>query len=140
MKKSINALPLRNVVVDDPFWKRYVELVRGTVLPYQWDILNDRVEGAGPSCCIRNFRIAAGEIRGPFGGMVFQDSDVYKWIEAVAYSLCMCPDAKLEALADGAIDILRRSNLTLPEHVLYYKRTGNGLRFSGITKTILPGH
>lgn len=106
MKKSIDALPLRNVVVDDPFWKRYVELVRGTVLPYQWDILNDRVEGAGPSCCIRNFRIAAGEIRGSFGGMVFQDSDVYKWIEAVAYSLCMCPDAKLEALADGAIDII----------------------------------
>lgn len=32
-----------------------------------------------------------------FYGMVFQDSDAAKWIEAAAYSLALMPDKKLEA-------------------------------------------
>ncbi len=28
------------------------------MLPYQWDALNDRVEGAAPSYCMRNFKTA----------------------------------------------------------------------------------
>ena len=28
------------------------------MIPYQWEALNDRVEGAAPSFCMRNFRIA----------------------------------------------------------------------------------
>ena len=41
-----------------------------------------------------------------FYGYVFQDSDFSKWIEAVGYSLAQHPDPALEALADGAIDIV----------------------------------
>lgn len=41
-----------------------------------------------------------------FYGFVFQDSDFAKWIEAVGYSLTQHPDAQLEALADGAIDVV----------------------------------
>lgn len=41
-----------------------------------------------------------------FYGFVFQDSDFYKWIEAVAYSLTQHPDPELEKLADEAIDIV----------------------------------
>ena len=41
-----------------------------------------------------------------FYGFVFQDSDFYKWIEAVGYSLTQHPDPQLEAIADGAIDIV----------------------------------
>ncbi len=37
-----------------------MELVRKEVIPYQWNALNDKVEGAEPSFCMRNFRIAAG--------------------------------------------------------------------------------
>ena len=50
------------------------------VIPYQRDALNDRVADADPSAAIRNFRIAAGEEEGEFYGMVFQDSDVAKWL------------------------------------------------------------
>jgi DUF1680 family protein len=50
------------------------------------------VTEAEPSHAITNFRIAAGLEKGEFYGMVFQDSDVAKWLEAVAWSLCQKPD------------------------------------------------
>ena len=73
--------------VHDKFWRRYMDIVRDEVIPYQWEALNDRIEGAAPSHAIENFKIAAGEAEGEYHGFVFQDSDVAKWLEAVAYSL-----------------------------------------------------
>jgi len=106
MNKEIQAIPLdlNEVKITGQFWAKFQELVRTQVIPYQWDALNDRIEGAEPSYCMRNFRIAAGKEQGEFGGMVFQDSDFAKWIEAVGYSLMIHPDSDLEKLADEAID------------------------------------
>lgn len=39
---------LKNMKVTDAFWHREQELVRTEVIPYQWEALNDRVEGAAP--------------------------------------------------------------------------------------------
>lgn len=94
------------VHIKDTFWNRFTELVRETVIPYQWDALNDRIADAEPSYAIRNFRVAAGLEEHPYGGMVFQDSDVAKWLEAVGYSLANHPDAELERTADEVIDLL----------------------------------
>ncbi len=60
MNKQIFSSPLdlRKVEVTDAFWRREMELVRKEVIPYQWDALNDRVPGADPSWCMRNFRVA----------------------------------------------------------------------------------
>ena len=93
-------------VIADPFWERYTELVRTTVIPYQWEALNDRVEGAEPSHAVRNFRIAAGLEDGAFHGFVFQDSDLAKWLEAVGHSLAQHPDPELERIADEVIDLI----------------------------------
>ena len=95
--------------INDNFWSKYAELVRNEVIPYQWDALNDKVADAEPSHAIRNFRIAAGEEEGEFYGMVFQDSDVAKWLEAVAYSLESHPDPELEKKADEVIDLIGRA-------------------------------
>ena len=127
---------LHDIKVSDSFWRREMELVRNNVIPYQWDALNDRVPGAAPSWCMHNFRAAArlqhrkttdktfippvytatGFETSPaspeeadpdaFYGFVFQDTDFSKWIEAVGYSLAQHPDAELEKLADGAIDVV----------------------------------
>jgi DUF1680 family protein len=93
-----------------------MERIRTQVLPYQWEALNDRVPGAEPSCAIRNFKLAA-ELTHPeldygvprdigFGGYVFQDSDLAKWIEAASYSLVWHKDPALEKLLDETIDII----------------------------------
>ena len=100
---------LKNIRIHDGLWKKYVDLVRNTVIPYQWEALNDRIPDAEPSYAIRNFRIAAGEEKGEFGGFVFQDSDPAKWLEAVGYSLAVHPDPELEEAADSLIDLIGRS-------------------------------
>lgn len=97
---------LSNFKIEDPFWSYYIDLVRNVVVPYQWEALNDRVNSAEPSGAVANFKIAAGLMDGEFYGMVFQDSDVAKWLEAAAYLLETRPDPELEQLADGMIDII----------------------------------
>ena len=138
MNKQVFSSPidLKKITVTDPFWQREMELVRTEVIPYQWDALNDRVPGADPSWCMRNFRVAGRMMaeqranaqyvppsysyRGfnalpedpehpeedKFYGFVFQDTDFSKWIEAVGYSLTQHPDPELEKTADEAIDVV----------------------------------
>lgn len=105
----MSKFELKDVRVTDGFFSDYAELVRTEVIPYQWEALNDRIPDAEKSGCIHNFRIAAGEEEGEFVGMVFQDSDLGKWLEAVAYSLTTHPDKKLEAVADDVIDLMARA-------------------------------
>ena len=52
---------------------------------------------------IDNFRRAAGKIDAPFVGVYFNDSDVYKWLEAASWSLATTPDPELDALVDSVI-------------------------------------
>ncbi|HCQ7771634.1 glycoside hydrolase family 127 protein [Enterobacter kobei] len=103
---SVMEPDLHQLKINDPFLGQYQRLVRDVVIPYQWDALNDRVAEAEPSHAITNFRIAAGLEEGEFYGMVFQDSDVAKWLEAVAWSLCQKPDAELEKTADEVIELI----------------------------------
>lgn len=107
--KNYSEVDLKDVRICDGFWEKYSELVRNTVIPYQWEALNDRIPDAEPSYAVRNFRIAAGEEEGEFGGLVFQDSDAAKWLEAVGYSLAVHPDPELEKEADGLIDLIGRA-------------------------------
>ncbi len=126
-------LPLSAVRLTDALWKRENELVRREVIPYQWEALNDRVEGAAPSFFVHNMRAAAraaaarragrfvprraasGMVTQPDGqtpdpdtfyGWVFQDSDGYKWIEAVSYQLIQQPDEQLRQTAQQAVDLI----------------------------------
>lgn len=97
------------VKLQDSFWTKYEKMVREVAIPYQWEALNDNVESSEPSHAIKNFRIASGIEQGEFYGLVFQDSDVYKWLEGVSLSLFNMPDKHLEALADQTIDLIGRA-------------------------------
>lgn len=97
--------------VGSGFFDRYEKLVKDVVLPYQEKALNDQIEGAEKSHCIENFRMAAKKIKtgqcdGEFYGMVFQDSDVAKWLEGAAYSLVQNPDPDLEKRCDDIIELI----------------------------------
>lgn len=106
---KLYSLPLNNIKINDNFWTKYTNLVKDVIIPYQWDILNDRIGDAEPSYCLNNFRIAAGEKEGEFGGAVFQDTDVAKWLEAVAFTLATTKDENLENIADEVIDLIGRA-------------------------------
>lgn len=109
MKKSNTNIKISNFNITDDFFTPVRNLVRDVVIPYQHNILEDKVDGAEKSHAIENFRIAAGDEKGTFYGMVFQDSDVAKWIEASAYSLESYPDKELEKTVDDIIDIIGRA-------------------------------
>ena len=98
--KILRSLPLRDIRILDPLFGHYIEKLHTEIIPYQWDMLNDRLESGARSGCLKNFRIAAGLENGEHYGMVFQDSDLAKWLEAVSYSLATRPDPELEARAD----------------------------------------
>lgn len=109
MSRAISVPSLRDIRITDPLFSRYVDIISEKLLPYQWEILNDRVPGAEPSGCIENFRIAAGEHTGARRGAVFCDTDAYKWLETLAYCLEAGRARELEATADGLIDLLARA-------------------------------
>lgn len=106
---KLNSIPLRCIKISDQMWDRYISLVKKSIIPYQWKILNDSIDGIEPSHCIHNFKVAAKEADGEFEGAVFQDTDVAKWLEAVAYSLETSPDPQLEATADSVIELIGRT-------------------------------
>ena len=102
----LETINLSDIKIEDRFWTKHIHLVKDVILPYQWDIMNDKVPGAESSRCLENFKIAAGRIQGEFYGAVFQDTDIAKWMEAVGYSLSSGRNQELEALADGVVDLL----------------------------------
>lgn len=160
---SIRPLDIKRVTITDGFWSAKRALVRKEVIPYQWEILNDRIPEAEASYCMHNFKAAAAlnkraveqgsayeapkfTYRGfavfpetredakpdEFYGFVFQDSDFYKWIEAVGYTLATNPDPLLEETADKAIDIVCAAQLPNGYLDTYYIINGMDRSFTDL--------
>ncbi len=132
MIKTNEFAPLKNVKVRDGFWSKYEDLAKNVIIPYQWEALNDRVEGVEPSHAIKNFQIAAGELEEEYHGLVFQDSDVAKWIEAVSYSLTIEKNDELEKTVDEVIDLLGRAQREDGYLDTYYLVKEKGKEFTNL--------
>ena len=110
-----------NVTITSPFWKQRRDQIVESVIPYQWGVMNDEIATEVPddpagnqladnkSHAVENLRIAAGDEAGEFHGMVFQDSDIYKWLEEAAYALSYHPDPQLRELCDETVDLIARA-------------------------------
>ena len=109
VEKKAEEIKVKQVRLQDGFWSEFQDRVIDTVIPFQESVLKDEVPGVAKSHAIENFRIAAGLSRGEFYGMVFQDSDVAKWLEGVAYALAVRGDEELEKRADEVIDIIEKA-------------------------------
>lgn len=141
MKKR-TLINLKHVQIQDPVWSKYKKLVTEQIIPYQWEALNDRVQDAEPSHSISNFQVAAGLKKGTFQGFVCQDTDLAKWIEAVAYSLAYEKNEALEKKADEAIELIAKAQqedgyintyftIVDPEHKWKNLREGHELYTAG---------
>lgn len=95
--KMIKPVDFSQVTINDSFWKPRLERHKAVTLP----VCIDQIENQTGR--IRNFENAAkGE--GEHSGIYYDDSDVYKALEGIAYSLMLFPDPVLEAKADEWID------------------------------------
>lgn len=106
--RNWSPVSLERVTLRKGLLAERAAIVRDVVLPHQWQILNDEIPGIEPSHAIRNLRIAAEDDIGTYYGMVFQDSDVAKWLEAVAYVVSSEKYPELEVAADQVIELLAR--------------------------------
>lgn len=82
------------------FWETYQTTNRQVSLEHGYQ----KLEEAGN---LNNLRLAAGSGEGKYRGYVFQDSDVYKWLEAASLELVNQPDQPaLKARIDAAIGLV----------------------------------
>lgn len=134
MTTPLRLPKIEQVRINDKLWSHYTDMVADVIVPYQWKILNDRVPGAAPadgnwnilvphdddfvqddrqqameSYCIKNFRIAAGELKEEHKGVIFSDTDVYKWLETVAYCINNGRCRDFESIADEVISLIGRA-------------------------------
>ncbi|MDP7976289.1 MAG: glycoside hydrolase family 127 protein [Thermoprotei archaeon] len=93
----MRPIDVRSVRLEDDFWAPRLRTLWEVTLPSQLEIF----EKTGR---IENFRRAAGKASGDFQGLIFNDSDVYKWLEAVAYSYAYSGRHELMGMASSVID------------------------------------
>ncbi|MEM3028436.1 MAG: glycoside hydrolase family 127 protein, partial [Candidatus Bathyarchaeia archaeon] len=93
----LGPVPIKAVRLEDSFWAPRLEILRKVTLPSQHRICEETGR-------LFNFRRASGKEKGEFKGLFFNDSDVYKWIEAVAFTLAYEPDESLHKLAQEVIE------------------------------------
>jgi uncharacterized protein len=96
---KLYSLSFSDVTIDGGLWKNRQTSNREISLHHGYDMLEE-------SGALDNFRIASGKKEGEFQGMRFQDSDLYKWLEAVAYELAQNPNEKLQTMANTGIDLI----------------------------------
>lgn len=123
------------------FIGRYQRLIKDVVIPYQYSVLCDEAPDTEKSHVVKNFINAGRAVRGEdtddgFYGMVFQDSDAAKWIEAAAYSLSLFPDKNLEQTVDNLIDIIADAQDTDGYLNTYYTIKDKDKRWTNL----LEGH
>ncbi|MGE4453790.1 MAG: glycoside hydrolase family 127 protein [Sphaerochaeta sp.] len=111
MNQPYQMQRLDAVEITDDLFSHYVSLISDVVVPYQWEILNDRIAGTERSHCLDNFRIASGQKKGAFYGEVFQDSDVYKWLEALSYCLERGRALSFIPIADEVISLIASAQM-----------------------------
>ncbi len=93
----LRPVAIAAVQLEDAFWQPRIARNREMTIPAQLR----QCEETGR---IDNFRRASGRKQVAFQGIFFNDSDVYKWAEAAAFSLGTHPDPKLDADLDAVID------------------------------------
>jgi DUF1680 family protein len=94
---DLTPVPFQDVHIRDSFWSPRIETNRKTTV--EANLRQCEVTGR-----IKNFAVAGKLVQGKHEGLLFNDSDVYKVIEGIAYSLAALPDPELEKRTDGIID------------------------------------
>jgi hypothetical protein len=96
--EKIEFVNFSKVNITDNFWKPKIDKVAVVTIP----VCIDQTEFKTPR--LRNFEKVARKKGEKHEGIFYDDSDVYKALEAIAYSLKTHPDKKLEAKADEWIE------------------------------------
>lgn len=95
----LKPVPLTAARLSDEFWAPRLRINREVTLPSQYRLMEETGR-------LDNFRRAAGKKDGPFKGYMYNDSDVYKWLEACAWTMAAEEDAEVARMADTVIELI----------------------------------
>lgn len=125
--QKLTPVDFSKVSVTDQFWRTKMETVATATIDACVNYTQNKTGR------IRNFEKAA-KRSGKHEGIYYDDSDVYKAIEASAYSLKNHPDAQLEKNTDEWIDKIAAAQL--PDGYLntYYELTDISQRWTDMEK------
>src|SRR5665647_1637385 len=126
--QKMEPVNFSQVEIQDNFWKPIINKVSTVTIP----VCIEQTEVKTPR--IRNFEKVAAKKGEKHEGIYFDDSDVYKALEAIAYSLKNQPNATLEKKADEWIDKIAAAQL--PDGYLntYYTLSGIDKRWTDMEK------
>ena len=115
-------VPFTDVHLTDAFWAPRLEINRTVTIPHNFK----QSEETGR---VKNFDLAAAALGGAADGKYcsrfpFDDSDVYKIIEAASYALATHADPELAAYVDGLVAKIAAAQE--PDGYLYAARTIGG--------------
>ena len=126
----LKQVAFNKVQIKDRFWAPRILTTQNVTLDY---CLNKCEE----TDRIQNFVEAAKTIKtgekGKFAGIYFNDSDVYKVLEGIAYTLMLNRDPKLETRADDVIDKIASAQKD-DGYLLCYFTLGMGERWTDMEK------
>ena len=115
-------VPFTDVHLTDAFWAPRLDTNRTVTIPHNFKMSEDTGR-------VKNFELAATALDGATDGKYcssypFDDSDVYKIIEAASYALATHPDPGLENYVDGLVAKIAAAQE--PDGYLYAARTIGG--------------
>lgn len=125
---TLQPVNFSSVTITDSFWKPRLQTVAGKTLEtcvIQTEIKTPR---------IRNFEKVVRNLGEKHEGIYYDDSDVYKALEAIAYSLKNFPDRELEERADRWIDIIAKAQLPDGYLFTWYQLGNLSKRWTDIEK------
>jgi uncharacterized protein len=98
----LKPIPLSNISLESGFWHSKYQINQNVTLLSQYELL----EKTGR---LDNFRRVSGEIKKPYQGYVFNDSDVYKWVEAAAWSLAYKGEGELGIRINDVVSLIAKA-------------------------------
>lgn len=125
--KMINQVDFSHVKIQDSFWSPRLEKHTSATLP----VCIDQIENQTGR--MQNF-INASKGEGKHSGIFFDDSDVYKALEGIAYSLINNPNPELEKKADEWISHIASAQQPDGYINTFYTLTGLEKRWKNMDK------
>ena len=128
------GLALEDVTLTDGFWAARQKTNHQVSLGHGFQMLTQ----AGN---FNNLRLAGGESVGSYQGPVFMDSDVYKWLEAVAYAATAGLSRELQDQAEQAIRLVQAAQAADGYLDSYYQVVAPELKWQGLNtgRAVLRG-
>ncbi len=126
--QKLYPVSFSQVTINDAFWSPKLRTVSDVTLKACIDYTENKTGR------IRNFeKVARGE-KGNHEGIYYDDSDVYKALEAMAYSLRNNPNPSIEKVADEWIDKIAAAQLKDGYLNTYYTLMGLDKRWTDMEK------